>query len=396
MQAPPSRASTPLGCAWTASSNDSWIRISAGASGSGNGTVNYSVALNEGTQRTGTITVAGQTLTVYQGGCFYYLSGSERGFAAAGGTADLIVYSDTGCDWTAVASDSWITITSGGSGAATGMLTYSVSANSGSPRRGTITVEDQSFTVLQRSTAPLSLVVTNTNDSGPGSFRQALLDGNGNFGQSNSIAFNIAGALTINLTTAVPEISNTVVINGINTDGNRAVLNGASTSTGYGVITRAPNCLVRGLVIQHFRGGGMYLGEGADNAVIENCSIETNGTGLEVCSNNNRIGGTTPGAANTISGNGYAGINFYCGAGTQVQGNYIGTNAAGADFGNAYVGIEVTAGSVTIGGTSAGAGNTIAFNRGFGVAIYYGTRTVVRETQFIPTPAWESISTATA
>src|SRR2546423_967321 len=53
------------GCTWTAVSNASWITISSGANGSGNGTVAYSAAANTATTaRTGTLTIAGQTLTV--------------------------------------------------------------------------------------------------------------------------------------------------------------------------------------------------------------------------------------------------------------------------------------------------------------------------------------------
>jgi PKD repeat protein len=59
----------PSGCAWQAVSNDSWITITSGSTGSGNGTVNYSVAANASTsQRTGTMTIAGQTFTVTQAG----------------------------------------------------------------------------------------------------------------------------------------------------------------------------------------------------------------------------------------------------------------------------------------------------------------------------------------
>jgi len=55
------------GCAWTAASNSSFITISSGASGTGNGTVGFSIAANPNTvQRTGTITAAGQTFTVTQ------------------------------------------------------------------------------------------------------------------------------------------------------------------------------------------------------------------------------------------------------------------------------------------------------------------------------------------
>lgn len=61
------------GCAWTATSNDpSWITITSGASGSGSGTVNYTVAAhNNSTRRSGTITLGGGlTFTVLQGAQF--------------------------------------------------------------------------------------------------------------------------------------------------------------------------------------------------------------------------------------------------------------------------------------------------------------------------------------
>ncbi|HVQ36598.1 MAG TPA: hypothetical protein VMS31_03645, partial [Pyrinomonadaceae bacterium] len=53
------------------------ITVTSGSSGSGNGTVNYSVAANSGALRNGTMTIAGQTFTVTQ--------------AAAGGGSELIV-----------------------------------------------------------------------------------------------------------------------------------------------------------------------------------------------------------------------------------------------------------------------------------------------------------------
>ncbi|MEP7338038.1 MAG: S8 family serine peptidase, partial [Acidobacteriota bacterium] len=55
-----------LGCSWTAVANAVWITVNSGGSGSGNGTVGYSVANNTGAQRTGTMTIAGQTFTVTQ------------------------------------------------------------------------------------------------------------------------------------------------------------------------------------------------------------------------------------------------------------------------------------------------------------------------------------------
>ena len=61
-------ASAASGCIWTAASNASWVTITSGNSGSGAGTVNYSVAANGGTSaRSGTLTIAGLTFTESQG-----------------------------------------------------------------------------------------------------------------------------------------------------------------------------------------------------------------------------------------------------------------------------------------------------------------------------------------
>jgi hypothetical protein len=53
--------SCPSGCAWTASTADQWITIKSDTSGTGNGTVYYSVSANTGSLRTAAITIEGQT-----------------------------------------------------------------------------------------------------------------------------------------------------------------------------------------------------------------------------------------------------------------------------------------------------------------------------------------------
>jgi Putative binding domain, N-terminal len=58
-----------VGCTWSATSNASFITITSGASGNGTGTISYSVAPNPSlVSRTGTLTVAGQIVTINQGG----------------------------------------------------------------------------------------------------------------------------------------------------------------------------------------------------------------------------------------------------------------------------------------------------------------------------------------
>ncbi len=69
-------------CTWTATSNASFITITAGSSGTGNGTVSYSVTANTGaSSRTGTITIAGQTFSVTQAGPNNIQVGSSGAFS---------------------------------------------------------------------------------------------------------------------------------------------------------------------------------------------------------------------------------------------------------------------------------------------------------------------------
>jgi hypothetical protein len=59
----------PSGCAWTAGTSDSWITITGGQAGNGNGTVIYQLTSNTGYgARTGLISVEGQAFTVSQAG----------------------------------------------------------------------------------------------------------------------------------------------------------------------------------------------------------------------------------------------------------------------------------------------------------------------------------------
>jgi hypothetical protein len=58
----------PPGCAWSATSNEAWITISSGESGTGGGQVVFTAADNQGPARAGSITIAGTMFTVNQSG----------------------------------------------------------------------------------------------------------------------------------------------------------------------------------------------------------------------------------------------------------------------------------------------------------------------------------------
>lgn len=146
------------GCAWTAVSNAAWISVTGGASGTGNGTVTYKLLSNSGSSRTGTVTIAGQTFTVNQaaGGssCTYSLSPASASAASGGGAGSFSVVTTAGCAWTAVSNAAWITVTGGASGSGNGTVSYTVAANTGSARSGSLTAADQTFTVNQAALVP--------------------------------------------------------------------------------------------------------------------------------------------------------------------------------------------------------------------------------------------------
>ncbi|MCA1639582.1 MAG: FG-GAP-like repeat-containing protein, partial [Acidobacteria bacterium] len=160
---------TTSACAWAATSNVSWITVTGGNIGSGNGTVSFTVQPNTGVERTGTVTIAGQTFTVTQAnGCAFQLSSNEASFPAPGGAGSFNVTSNSTCPWTATTTASWITINSGASGTGNGSVTFTVQANSGPARTGTINVNGQIFTINQASGCTYTLSPTSFSATSPG------------------------------------------------------------------------------------------------------------------------------------------------------------------------------------------------------------------------------------
>jgi hypothetical protein len=207
---------TQSGCNWNAISNASWITVTSGSTGSGNGTITYSVEANTNVARTGTITVGGQTLTVNQApACLYVLSANSANFGGSGGTGSVNVTGGSGCAWTAVSNAAWITITSGNTGTGSGTVNYSVAANTGSNNTGTITIAGQTFTVNQSAGCVFSLSSTSTNVPASG--------GTNNFNVNSG-----AGCAW----TAVSNVSWITVTAGGNGSGNGTVTFSAAANTG--------------------------------------------------------------------------------------------------------------------------------------------------------------------
>ncbi|HQZ68096.1 MAG TPA: DUF4347 domain-containing protein, partial [Planctomycetaceae bacterium] len=236
-----------------------------------------------------------------------------------------------------------------------------------------------------------TFTVTNINNSGAGSFRQAIIDANA-LGGTDTITFNIAGTgiHTINLTSALPIITGRVNIDATTDDSFAAnsnrpaiILDGNNSFTGDGLTlsSTADGSTIRGLVIRDFSGNGIYISAGSDGNTIAGNYIgsllstgltagsgEANtASGIYVEGANNTIGGLTAADRNVISGNTGRGlsITFAAATGNQVRGNYIGTDSSGTTaIANDGFGLTIDAGAANnvIGGTTAAARNIISGN----------------------------------
>jgi hypothetical protein len=150
------------GCGWSAVSNVSWITVTGGTAGNGNGAVTFSVSANTtSASRSGTLAIAGQTYTVEQASsapasCAYQVSPTSVAspIAAPGGSGSFNVIAASGCGWTAASGANWITFSGATTGSGNGGVSFAVAANTAaSARSGVITVEGQTFTVNQAAAA---------------------------------------------------------------------------------------------------------------------------------------------------------------------------------------------------------------------------------------------------
>jgi hypothetical protein len=144
--------SAAVSCAWTAVSAAGWLTVGGASSGNGPGSVDLSFAPNTGPGRSGTMTVAGRTVTVTQdSGCAISLSATSQTMAAAGGAGSVTVTAGAGCPWTVVSDVTWIAVTDGASGSGGGTVQFTVEPNAtGAARAGTLSIANVAFTLTQQ------------------------------------------------------------------------------------------------------------------------------------------------------------------------------------------------------------------------------------------------------
>lgn len=204
-------------CDWTAVSNAPWITVTSASTGRGNGVVTFTVDVNTGPARTGTISISNRTFTVSQAAaaappppaCAYSIAPTSQSAPAAAGTGTVNVTTTAACAWTAVSNAAWLTVTSGAAGSGNGVVGFSIAANTGAARAGTLTVAGQTFTVNQAAfVAPCTYSIAPTSQN---------VDANAN---TATVAVTTAAACAWTATSGAPWIT---IASGASGTGNGSV-----------------------------------------------------------------------------------------------------------------------------------------------------------------------------
>jgi len=254
---------------------------------------------------------------------------------------------------------------------------------------------------LEDRTVPATFVVTSIGDSAaaaPGTLRWAINQANA-LTDADVIEFNIApgGVQTILLANQLPlpGITSPVTINGRTQPGFSGTplvfidgSNAGPIASGLQLLDHTGSS-IQGLAIGNFGAAaivtdaaavktgtnsivGNYLGLGPDE------NVRSNTNGIVVRNGLTVIGGAAAADRNVISGNSEAGVLVQAGANVTIQGNRVGTNAAGTVAKANLVGIDIGSATVTIGGSAAGQGNQVSGNVDAGIRLNANARTTIR------------------
>jgi len=247
--------------------------------------------------------------------------------------------------------------------------------------------------------------VTNTNDSGAGSLREAITDANKYIGGNDYIVFKIPdtdpgydeenGVWIIQCLSELPHLWDSgVIIDGstqsqfIGTDTNELgpeiVIDGSLAGEAVGLYINANSTLIKNLTIHGYFGDLILLN--GDSSKVQGCYLGpgitgeermgSNGVGIRVYSgSHNLIGGPELEDRNIISGNRSHGIIFYSNSRyNRVQNNYIGITRDGADTLSNNYGIYISSSSCQ---NTIGPDNVISGNREHGLSVWADSNQVI-------------------
>lgn len=220
-----------------------------------------------------------------------------------------------------------------------------------------------------------TLIVSNSDDSGQGSLRQAITDANNVVGLDEIIfQFSSSKPITIAPLANLTPISDAVRIDGSNSPG-PIELSGESIPNGSSIglhFVAGGGSVIKNITINRF--GTQIRFEGSGGNRIERCKLGTDifgntrlgsstDTAIQVLSDNNLIGGNGQAETRNIIVGGLIGVDIQSGNENRVHGNYIGTNFSGAFTlaAGALAGVRVLNGSNnSIGGAFQNEGNLIS------------------------------------
>lgn len=144
-------------CTWSMSSTASWV-VPERSSGQGAATVPFKVLANATpASRRGNLSVESTQLELIQDGapCSYDLDHTRIDVEANGGVTAIRVTAMAGCQWSAQAHQSWISMSTGGPVNGSGVIQLSIVANDGPAREGSATIAAYTVPVAQKAAASL-------------------------------------------------------------------------------------------------------------------------------------------------------------------------------------------------------------------------------------------------
>jgi len=148
----------PNSGAWTATASAAWLHLSlANQSGTGSAMVVFSFDANPGYVRTGTLTIAGYTLTVTQAGAYTLSTFALLEGPTAGSDSVVLGGVSNNVAWSAMANASWLHLSpSNQKGTGSTNVLFNYDANPGPTRYGTLTIAGETVTVTQAGSSYVS------------------------------------------------------------------------------------------------------------------------------------------------------------------------------------------------------------------------------------------------
>ena len=137
---------------WTAQSNSSWIQITSDTAGAGSANISFTVGANPAvTSRTGSITVAGKTVTVTQKGLRASVECDDTSFGVESDSGTIWVTTEGGGTWTASSNVDWIHLfDTSGTGSTPVMFVVDDYTTTTASRSGTITIAGKKVVITQQ------------------------------------------------------------------------------------------------------------------------------------------------------------------------------------------------------------------------------------------------------